>query len=69
MGVLDIDVYGPSIPNMVGLGAHQLGGAQDGVLEPVEAHGMKIMSMGFLATKDTPVVWRNLSLHNLYNNF
>ncbi|MEE3081726.1 MAG: P-loop NTPase, partial [Candidatus Thermoplasmatota archaeon] len=46
VGILDIDVYGPSIPNMVGLGSHQLGGAQEGVLEPVEAHGMKIMSMG-----------------------
>ena len=55
VGILDVDVYGPSIPNMVGLGDHQLSGANEGVLEPVEAHGMKIMSMGFLANKDTPV--------------
>ena len=69
VGVLDIDVYGPSIPNMVGLGSHQLGGAQEGVLEPVEAHGMKIMSMGFLATKDTPVVWRGPIASQLVQQF
>ena len=58
VGILDIDVYGPSIPNMVGLGNHQLGGSPQGVLEPVEAHRMKIMSIVFLANKDTPAVWR-----------
>ena len=69
VGILDIDVYGPSIPNMVGLGDHQLAGAQEGVLEPVEAHGMKIMSMGFLATKDTPVVWRGPIASQLVQQF
>ena len=69
VGILDIDVYGPSIPNMVGLGDHQLGGSQEGVLEPVEAHGMKIMSMGFLATKDTPVVWRGPIASQLVQQF
>jgi len=69
VGILDIDVYGPSIPNMVGLGDHQLGGSQQGVLEPVEAHGMKIMSMGFLANKDTPVVWRGPIASQLVQQF
>ena len=69
VGILDIDVYGPSVPNMVGLGDHQLGGSQQGVLEPVEAHGMKIMSMGFLATKDTPVVWRGPIASQLVQQF
>ncbi len=69
IGILDIDVYGPSIPNMVGLGDHQLGGSQEGVLEPVEAHGMKIMSMGFLANKDTPVVWRGPIASQLVQQF
>ncbi len=69
VGILDIDVYGPSIPNMVGLGDHQLGGSQQGILEPVEAHGMKIMSMGFLATKDTPVVWRGPIASQLVQQF
>ena len=69
VGILDVDVYGPSIPNMVGLGDHQLGGSQRGVLEPVEAHGMKIMSMGFLANKDTPVVWRGPIASQLVQQF
>jgi len=69
VGILDIDVYGPSVPNMVGLGDHQLGGSQQGVLEPVEAHGMKIMSMGFLANKDTPVVWRGPIASQLVQQF
>ena len=69
VGILDIDVYGPSIPNMVGLGDHQMGGSQQGVLEPVEAHGMKIMSMGFLANKDTPVVWRGPIASQLVQQF
>ena len=69
VGILDVDVYGPSIPSMVGLGDHQLGGSQQGVLEPVEAHGMKIMSMGFLANKDTPVVWRGPIASQLVQQF
>ena len=69
VGILDVDVYGPSIPNMVGLGDHQLGGSQEGVLEPVEAHGMKIMSMGFLTNKDTPVVWRGPIASQLVQQF
>jgi ATP-binding protein involved in chromosome partitioning len=69
VGILDIDVYGPSIPNMVGLGDHRLGGSQQGVLEPVEAHGMKIMSMGFLTNKDTPVVWRGPIASQLVQQF
>ncbi|MDP6535127.1 MAG: P-loop NTPase [Gammaproteobacteria bacterium] len=69
VGILDVDVYGPSIPNMVGLRDHQLGGSQQGVLEPVEAHGMKIMSMGFLANKDTPVVWRGPIASQLVQQF
>ena len=69
VGILDVDVYGPSVPNMVGLGDHQLGGSQQGVLEPVEAHGMKIMSMGFLTNKDTPVVWRGPIASQLVQQF
>ena len=54
---------------MVGLGDHHLGGSQQGVLEPVEAHGMKIMSMGFLANKETPVVWRGPIASQLVQQF
>ena len=58
VGILDVDVYGPSVPAMLGLRDHSLAGGQQGVLEPVEAHGLKVMSMGFLTTSETPLVWR-----------
>ena len=60
VGLMDIDIYGPSVPLMIGLkGRPQVEGeGQDSVLIPMERHGVKVMSMGFLVDDDTPVVWR-----------
>jgi ATP-binding protein involved in chromosome partitioning len=69
VGILDIDVYGPSVPGMFGLREHRLIGGQQGVLEPVKAHGLEIMSMGFLTTKETPVVWRGPIASQLVQQF
>ena len=69
VGVLDIDVYGPSVPTMLGLRDHSLAGGQQGVLEPVTAHGLKVMSMGFLTTKETPLVWRGPIASQLVQQF
>ncbi len=69
VGILDIDVYGPSVPGMLGLREHRLIGGQQGVLEPVKAHGLEIMSMGFLTTKETPVVWRGPIASQLVQQF
>ncbi|HFC04059.1 MAG TPA: iron-sulfur cluster carrier protein ApbC, partial [Rhizobiales bacterium] len=59
VGVLDADVYGPSLPRLVG---HKTLPAQDpsseGKLQPTEAFGLKVMSMGFLVEEDTPMIWR-----------
>ena len=58
MGLLDIDVHGPSIPAMLGLDAARPGGTEHGI-EPVSVHGLKVMSLGFLLEgADMPVIWR-----------
>jgi ATP-binding protein involved in chromosome partitioning len=57
VGILDADVYGPSQPRM--LGVKDAKPESDGeMIEPVVAHGVKLMSMGFLVDETTPTVWR-----------
>ncbi|MEQ8700438.1 MAG: iron-sulfur cluster carrier protein ApbC [Bauldia litoralis] len=57
VGLLDSDVYGPSIPRMMGV--HGQPETADGkTLEPMENYGLKIMSMGFLVDEETPMIWR-----------
>jgi ATP-binding protein involved in chromosome partitioning len=54
---MDCDIYGPSVPLMMGLGGSRP--VVDGEnLVPLERHGVKVMSMGFLVDDNTPVVWR-----------
>ena len=56
VGLMDCDIYGPSVPLMIGLeGRPQVEGDN---LIPMEKHGVKVMSMGFLVDDNTPVVWR-----------
>ncbi len=56
VGLMDCDIYGPSVPLMMGIdGRPQVEG--DNLL-PLEKHGVKVMSMGFLVDDNTPVVWR-----------
>ena len=58
VGLLDADVYGPSIPQMMGA-TNEPAGAQGGKLLPLERHGIKLMSLGFLMPPDaTHVIWR-----------
>ncbi len=60
VGLMDIDIYGPSVPIMMGLkGRPEVEGeGPDSCLIPMERHGVKVMSMGFLVDENTPVVWR-----------
>jgi len=60
VGLMDVDIYGPSVPLMMGLkGRPEIEGeGQDSFLIPMERHGVKVMSMGFLVDENTPVVWR-----------
>ncbi|MEO6876713.1 MAG: P-loop NTPase [Opitutaceae bacterium] len=56
VGLMDCDIYGPSVPLMMGLqGRPEVEGDS---LIPMERHGVKVMSMGFLVDENTPVVWR-----------
>jgi len=58
VGLLDADIYGPSQPHMTGLaGRHPV--SEDGkTMAPLEAHGLAVMSIGFLVDPDQPMVWR-----------
>jgi ATP-binding protein involved in chromosome partitioning len=56
VGLLDADVYGPSIPVMLGLEARPTG--EEGMLIPPERFGIKVMSVGFLIEENQPVIWR-----------
>jgi ATP-binding protein involved in chromosome partitioning len=60
VGLMDIDIYGPSVPLMIGLkGRPEVEGeGTESVLIPMEKYGVKVMSMGFLVDDNTPVVWR-----------
>ncbi len=57
VGILDADVYGPSVPRLLGLsGKPEMAG--DKMIQPMENFGLKAMSMGFMVEEDTPMVWR-----------
>jgi ATP-binding protein involved in chromosome partitioning len=57
VGILDADIYGPSQPRMMGVAGKPE--SPDGKrLLPMESHGVKVMSMGFLVDEETPMVWR-----------
>ena len=60
VGLMDCDIYGPSVPLMMGLaGRPEIeGDGAEAMLIPMERHGVKVMSMGFLVDDNTPVVWR-----------
>ena len=61
VGLMDCDIYGPSVPLMMGLNGARPQTEGEGtaaMLVPVERHGVKVMSMGFLVDDNTPVVWR-----------
>lgn len=63
VGLLDTDFYGPSVPLMTGLDRKPT--SKDGrTLEPLEAHGLKVMSIGFLVDPDQAMVWRGPMLHS-----
>lgn len=68
VGLLDADVYGPSIPTLIGIE-----GVQPTVvgrmLQPIEAHGLKAMSVGVLVERDRPMVLRGPMLHGIIRQF
>ena len=68
VGLLDGDVYGPNIPLMMGTSATPNISANNQI-EPLEVHGIKVLSVGFLNPGDKPLIWRGPMLHSLMKQF
>ncbi len=67
VGLLDVDVYGPNIPTMMGVSGKPKG--YNNKIQPLEAHGVKLMSMGFLVEPGQAVIWRGPMIHNAIRQF
>ncbi len=68
VGLMDTDVYGPNIPQMLGI--HQPPEVSaDQKIVPPQAHGIKAISMGMLVPEDKPVIWRGPMLHSAVQQF
>lgn len=67
VGLLDADVYGPNVPLMMGI--QQTPHAIGQRIQPLEAHGVKLMSMAFLNPGDKPLVWRGPMLNSVIQQF
>ncbi len=72
VGLLDADILGPNIPTMMGLGYARprvVGEGDNQKMVPFEAYNVKVMSMGFLADPNTPMIWRGPMLHSAIRQF
>jgi ATP-binding protein involved in chromosome partitioning len=67
VGMVDGDIYGPNVPMMLGVGG-QLESDGEKIV-PAEKFGIKVVSMGFLATDDSPLIWRGPMLHSVVRQF
>lgn len=67
VGLVDADVYGPSIPHLLGVNGRPA--IIDNKIQPMEKDGLKVMSMGFLVPADEAVVWRGPMLHGAITQF
>ncbi|MGA8868315.1 MAG: Mrp/NBP35 family ATP-binding protein [Candidatus Sulfotelmatobacter sp.] len=68
VGLLDADVYGPNVPLMLGVNA-QPRMVGENRIEPLEAFGLKVISVGFLNPGDKPIIWRGPMLHQIVRQF
>jgi ATP-binding protein involved in chromosome partitioning len=67
VGLLDVDIYGPNVPIMMGIEDKPKG--RNDKIQPLEAHGVKLMSMGFLVDPNQPIIWRGPMIHNAIRQF
>ncbi|HEV2383010.1 MAG TPA: Mrp/NBP35 family ATP-binding protein [Terriglobia bacterium] len=67
VGLMDADVYGPSVPTLVGADREPI--VVEGKIEPPVEHGLKIISMGYFLPKDDAVIWRGPMLHKTVQQF
>ena len=68
VGLLDADVYGPNVPLMLGTN-DQPRMVGDNRIEPLQAFGLKVISVGFLNPGDKPIIWRGPMLHQIVRQF
>jgi ATP-binding protein involved in chromosome partitioning len=68
VGLMDADVYGPNIPQMLGVSG-QPEVNDERKMVPLEAHGIKVISMGMLVPPDQPIIWRGPMLHGAVQQF
>ena len=67
VGIVDVDVWGFSVPRMMGVSGRPVG--FNNMILPLEAHGVRIISMGFFVPEELPVIWRGPMLHNAVQQF
>lgn len=70
VGLMDADIYGPNVPLMLGIRTDQRPGVTENeLLIPIEACGLRVISMGVLVPPDSPMVWRGPMLHSAVTQF
>ena len=67
VGLMDADIYGPNIPRM--FGRNDKPEVQGGKIQPLEAHGVKLMSLGFIVERDAPAIWRGPIIMKIIGQF
>src|SRR6266702_323194 len=67
VAVVDCDIYGFSVPRMLGVSGRPVG--FNGMIMPLESHGVKVISMGFFVPEEQTVIWRGPMLHKAVNQF
>ena len=67
VGIIDGDIYGPNVPMMLGINTQLTTDGQK--IIPAEKHGIQVISMGFMTSEDSPVIWRGPMLHGAIQQF
>ena len=67
VGLMDSDIYGPNIPRMFGVMERPM--VVGGRIQPLQAHGVKLMSIGFLVERDAPAIWRGPIIMKVIQQF
>jgi ATP-binding protein involved in chromosome partitioning len=67
VGIMDADVYGPNLPRMFGV--NERPAVLGGKIQPLEAYGVKLMSLGLLIERDAPAIWRGPIIMKIMNQF
>jgi len=67
VGLMDADIYGPNVPRMMGV--HEKPPVTGGKIQPLEAHGVKLMSLGFIVEREAPAIWRGPIIMKIIQQF